>query len=214
MALTETLVEAGFTPEEAASLASDGHFVQHNHSKTAKQLRAKISQIVLIYLDEPAVRAAILQTLQASGHDSGAIKEVLETCERAVKAAILKFPPFAEYDHVRVLREGVKAFGAGRADLFKAAVLKFPQFAGLNHARVMRKLKKLGKLVGFSEQEIICNVLKNPALASYSAKRYMACLDVGRELSKEALQRGCELPNDREMVQIVILIQWQLMARE
>lgn len=67
-----------------------------------------------------------------------------------------------------------------------AAVLKFPQFAGLDHARVVRDACRLGKRIGLSQREIRDRILKNPILAGYSAKRYIAGLDVARALHKEA----------------------------
>jgi len=46
-------------------------------------------------------------------------------------------------------------------------------------------------IVGLSDDETINYLLDNPALAGYSAKRYLAAFDIGRQLESEGfLQDG------------------------
>lgn len=66
-----------------------------------------------------------------------------------------------------------------------AAILKHPPFAGLDHARVVRQQSRVGILVHISEQQVLEQIIKNPVYASYSAKRYLAGIDIGRRLWRE-----------------------------
>ncbi|MBI5072933.1 hypothetical protein HZA99_03880, partial [Candidatus Woesearchaeota archaeon] len=94
-----------------------------------------------------------------------------------------KHPPFANLDHARVVREATAVY-ENEAGV-KAAVLKHPQFAGLDHARVVRERVRLGAYVGLSRKESIDLLLKNPVFAGYSAKRYLAGMDIARTLHTE-----------------------------
>ncbi len=40
---------------------------------------------------------------------------------------------------------------------------------------------------------VISKIEKNPVLAGYSAKRYLAAIDVGRNLSREGMANGSEM---------------------
>ena len=46
-------------------------------------------------------------------------------------------------------------------------------------------MSRLGRIVGVSEEDVKNSVIKNPVNAGYSAKRYIAALDIGKELRKE-----------------------------
>ncbi|MBS3125610.1 hypothetical protein J4211_05175, partial [Candidatus Woesearchaeota archaeon] len=63
------------------------------------------------------------------------IANVYQWTTEAVKKAILAFPPFAGYDHERVVREGTEVYHDETA--VKKAILAHPPFAGLNHERVV-----------------------------------------------------------------------------
>ncbi len=53
----------------------------------------------------------------------------------------------------------------------------------------MQQKSRLGRLVGLSKEQIIDKILENPVLAGYSATRYIAGLDVGRQLKKEGFEQ-------------------------
>ena len=125
MSLKETLVEAGFSEDEAERLANDDWFAQRNSNKSAEEIKEKIKTIANTYL----------------------------TTETVIRKAVLSFPPFASYDHQRVLRQ----------------------------------LSRTGRIAGLNENEVIERILKNPVFAGYSAKRYLAAIDIGRELRKEGI---------------------------
>ena len=71
----------------------------------------------------------------------------------------------------------------------KKAVLSFPPFAGLDHERVVRQKTRLGRIAGLSDDETINYLLDLPVLTGYSAKRYLAGFDIGRQLEKEGFQQ-------------------------
>src|SRR3989344_2133004 len=136
-----------------------------------------------VYHDEKAVKKAILAFPPFAGYDhERVVREGTEVYhdEKAVKKAILAFPPFAGLNHERVVREGTEVYHDEKA--VKKAILAFPQFAGLNHERVVRRIERLGRLVGKSKDEAREVILKRPAYAGYSAKRYLAAIDIGRKL--------------------------------
>ncbi len=114
--------------------------------------------------------------------------------ENKVKRAVLTHPPFAGYDHERVVRQGIAVYGADNEDKVKRAVLNFPQFAGLDHERVVRQKTRLGRMAGLSDEEAINYLLDLPVLASYSARRYLAGFDIGRQLEREGF------PQDERML--------------
>ena len=79
-------------------------------------------------------------------------------------------------------------------DDVRSAVLSFPPFAGLDHERVVRQKTRLGRMAGLSDDEAIDYLLDLPVLAGYSAKRYLAAFDIGRQLEKEGF------PQDERML--------------
>ena len=96
-----------------------------------------------------------------------------------------------EWFHVRdeaTLRERLciiqETYGCTRQQIGEV-IMKFPPFAGLDHTRVLRQATYLGRLVGLSSGQCIEQIMQNPVLASYSAKRSLAVIDIGRSLVKE-----------------------------
>lgn len=75
----------------------------------------------------------------------------------------------------------------------KRAVLSFPPFAGLDHERVVRQKTRLGRMAELSNKETIDYLLDLPVLASYSAKRYLAAFDIGRQLGREGFPQNKEM---------------------
>jgi hypothetical protein len=142
-----------------------------------------------------------------------------------VKKAVLSFPPFAGYDHQRVVNEATKIYGDkervkkavlsypqfagldhqrvvneatkiyGDKERVKKAVLSFPPFAGLDHQRVVRQRKILGKIAKLPNQEVIDRILDSPILAGYSVKRYLAAFDVARQLEQEGFSQDRRMLN-------------------
>ena len=112
------------------------------------------------------------------------IRNVYGWSKEEVGGVVFKFPAFASYDHERVV-DGIKdTYGWSKEDI-KKVVFKFPQFASLDHERVMRKLGRIGRIAGLDEDTVKEEVMKNPVLAGYSAKRYLAVIDVVMHLRTE-----------------------------
>ena len=121
------------------------------------------------------------------------ISGIYECSFEEVKRAILNFPPFAGLDHERVVRQGIAVYGD--EDKIKRAILNFPPFAGLDHERVVRQKTRLGRIAGLTNEETIDYLLDIPVLAGYSAKRYLAAFDIGRQLKREGF------PQDDRMLE-------------
>ena len=290
MSLKETLINSGFSEDEAKSLASNSRFAQHYSNKSAGEIKERIKTIADIYCTtEAAVRKAVFSHPQFAGYDHQRVLRGIKdtyncTAEQASKAvfshppftgldhqrvlqgikdaynctagqaskAVFSHPPFAGYDHQRVLQgirdtykctaeqaskavfshstfanlnhkrvlQGIKDAYKCTEEQASKAVLSFPPFANLNHKRVLqgikdaynctaeqaskavlsnppftsldhqrvlRQLSRIGRIVGLERSEVIERILKNPVLASYSAKRYLAAVDIGRELRKECI---------------------------
>ena len=156
MSFLDTLVTAGFTKEEAKSLTASEYFIQRYSNKSAEEITALI----------------------------GSIAETYRLWESVVRSAISTFPPFANYDHQRVLKGLEEAYGFTREQSAKA-ISTHPQFASYDHQRVLRQLSRVGRMVGLSRGSVIGKIQERPVLASYSAKRYLAAIDVGRHLKRE-----------------------------
>ncbi len=158
MSFKETLVEAGFSEGEAERLVNDDWFAQRNSNKSAEEIRKEIKTIASTYL----------------------------TTETDIRKAVLSHPQFAGLDHQRVLK-GIKDVYNCTQEQASKAVLSHPQFAGLDHQRVLRQLGRIGKIVDMDRNEVKRRILERPVLAGYSAKRYLAAIDIGRELRKEGI---------------------------
>jgi hypothetical protein len=153
-----------------------------------------VREAVEVYGDAEAVKKAVLKYPPFAGYDhERVVRDAVEVYgdAEAVKKAVLKFPPFVGLDHERVVREAVEVYGD--AEAVKKAVLKFPPFAGLDHARVVRERVRLGRMVRLTRQEVISKILETPVLAGYSAKRYIAGLDVRKALEKEGFRPDKEM---------------------
>ena len=224
MSFKETLVEAGFSEDEAERLVNNHRFAQQNSNKSAEEIKKKIETIANIYLTtETAICKSAFSFPPFAGYDHHRVLQGIKdtyncTAEQASKAvlshpsfagydhhralqgikdtynctaeqaskAVFSFPPFAGLDHHRVL-QGIKDTYNCTAEQASKAVLSFPSFAGLDHHRVLRQLSRTGRIAGLNENEVIERILKNPVFAGYSAKRYLAAIDIGRELRKEGI---------------------------
>ena len=155
MTLETILMRFGIVQADATKLVEYPHF--HHKKKTYEELQDLFQTIQRVY--------------------SCSLEDVLE--------AVLKFPAFAGLDHARVVRDAVAVYGVEHEAEIKKAVLKFPQFASYDHSRVVRDAYRIGKYAGLSQQKIREKILNNPVLASYSAKRYLAGLDICRTLHQE-----------------------------
>ncbi len=161
MALETVLQEMGLSEGDARFLSSHHGF--HHKQKSGEELEALFNKIASSY-----------------GITTGSVIE-----------AVLKFPPFAGYDHARVVEQATAVYQ--NKDKVIEAVLKHPQFAGLDHARVVRQKCRLGRIIDMERQEILERLLQRPVLAGYSAKRYIAALDVGRTLVEEGFTPGSHM---------------------
>ena len=156
MSFQQTLVDAGFSPEASLRLLDSEHFTARNGNKSAIEIAEQLFRIAEIY----------------------------NVNSDTIRKAVLTHPPFAGYDHIRVINGIKEAYGCTDEQAAKA-VLTHPRFAGLDHARVLRQQTKIGRLIGVEEDMIHNEILKNPHLAGYSAKRYLAVIDVFRQLDNE-----------------------------
>ena len=162
--LKQALIDTGFNESEAAELETDDWFAKSNGNKTAQEITDRIHSISIVY----------------------------NTTYPKIRKAILTFPQFAGLDHQRVIK-GIKEAYRCTDEQASKAILTFPQFAGYNHQRVIKQLSRLGRIVGLANDETKERILNRPVFASYSAKRYIAALDIGRHLHSEGIQNDGEM---------------------
>ena len=93
---------------------------------------------------------------------------------------------------LKIIRRASKVYSVPRK-IIKKAILSFPRFASYNHSRVVGQLSKLGKRIRLSPNTVVKRILKNPVLAGYSIKRYIAGLDVGRQLAREGIPQNARM---------------------
>ncbi|MBT3416786.1 hypothetical protein HN425_01815, partial [Candidatus Woesearchaeota archaeon] len=55
------------------------------------------------------------------------------------KGIIGKFPPFAGYNHSKVVNEAIEVYGINNEVKIKESIMKFPRFAGYNHSKVVNE---------------------------------------------------------------------------
>ena len=137
--------------------------------------------------DEKAAKA-VLTHPPFAGYDHArvlnGIKEVYNCTDEQAAEAVLTHPSFAGYDHARVLN-GIKEVYNCTDEKAAKAVLTHPSFADYDHARVLKQHTKIGGLIGVEEDRVCDNILKRPRLAGYSVKRYIAVIDVFRQLESD-----------------------------
>ncbi|MCH7568777.1 MAG: hypothetical protein IIA87_05125 [Nanoarchaeota archaeon] len=165
-------------------------FVGYNHKRV-------VEKAIEVYGkdNEERVKKAILGFAQFAGlNHERVIEKAIEVYgkdnEERIKKAILGFAPFAGYNHKRVVEEAIEVYGENNKKRVKKAILGFAPFAGYNHKRVKRQKTRLGRIVGLSKNEVIDYILSNPILSSYSAKRYLAAMDVARTLEQEGFSQN------------------------
>ncbi len=156
MTFETTLAEAGFGGEAVKKFADNEWFVRNYANKFSEEILERINLIAAIY----------------------------NTDADSVRDAITKFPPFAGYDHKRVV-EGIREVYGWSAEDAGKAVFKHPPFAGLDHKRVMRQLGRIGRIIGLDEDRTKESILHNPVIAGCSTKRYLAAIDVVNHLRTE-----------------------------
>ena len=125
------------------------------------------------------------------------IKDVYGWSKEDIGRVVFKFPPFAGSDHQRKFEEIRDVYGWSKEDIRKV-VFKFPPFAGLDHEQVIRKLGRIGRIAGLDEDTVKERIMENPILAGYSAKRYLAMIDIVMHLRTEG-----EL-SDRDAVRLCL----------
>ena len=189
--LEEALTNLGLSEAEVDRYRGNLHSISG-----AETLQKHLDEIRAVYCwDDLRIKSAILKFPQFASYDHTRVVAdatiVYQDSER-VKSAILKFPPFAGLDHTRVVADATEVYQDGAR--VKSAILKHPPFANLDHRRVLRQKGRLGRMVQLSEPQVIAHILDNPVLASYSARRYIAGLDIARALEKEGL------PMDQNML--------------
>ncbi|MFH1095623.1 MAG: hypothetical protein V1728_05395 [Candidatus Micrarchaeota archaeon] len=113
------------------------------------------------------------------------IASIYGISDSEVRQTILSHLQFAGYDHSRVIEQAIQAYGKDNEPLIKKAILSFPQFAGLDHSRVLNQLGRIGRIAGLEIEEVKQAILSRPILAGYSTVRYLAVIDVFRQLARE-----------------------------
>ena len=186
MSFQQVLVEAGFSAADASRLSGSEYFAARHSNKSADEIARKIAEIAEIYkTDSEAIRKAVLTHPPFANYDHtrvlNGIQEVYGASKEQAAKAVLTHPPFAGLDHTRVLNGIQEVYGASKEQAAKA-VLTHPPFAGLDHTRVLRQQTRIGSLVGVEEERVRKEILVRPRLAGYSAKRYLAVIDVFRHL--------------------------------
>ncbi len=197
--IAATLERAGFSKEQAARIARNKRFVRGKENKTPGKFRNRVYRLARAYRIEPSeVRQAIAEY---PSFFSRSPHKVVRSAARAygvrsaqIVKAIRTSPTFAGRNHERVIREALLVYGPEREAAVKHAFLSMPEITALDHARIVRHGVRLGKLVGMSDTEVKDWLLKKPVLASYAPRRYIAALDVGRQLNAEGI------PNDSKML--------------
>jgi hypothetical protein len=153
-----------------------------------------VSEATSVYGDESKVkRAVLIHPPFASYNHERVVSEATSVYgdESKVKRAVLSFPQFAGLNHERVVSEATSVYGD--ESKVKRAVLSFPPFASYNHERVVRQKTRLGRLIKLTKNEIIDKLLNKPVSSSYSAKRYLAGIDVCRNLKKEGFKMNTDM---------------------
>ena len=112
------------------------------------------------------------------------IRDVYGWSKEDIKKVVFEHPQFAGSDHQRKFDEIRDVYGWSKEDI-KKVVFKYPQFAWRDHHQVMRKLSRIGRIVGLDEDTVKEEVMERPVLAGYSAKRYLAMIDVVMHLRTE-----------------------------
>ena len=189
MSFQQTLAEAGFSLEASSRLLDSKCFTARNKNKSAIEIAKQLIRIAEIYTtNSNTIRKAVLTFPQFVSLDHARVLNGIKgvyncTDERAVKA-VLTFPPFAGYDHARVIN-GIKGVYNCTDEQAAAAVLAHPQLAGYDHTRVLKQHTKIGGFVGVEWNRARDEILKRPRLAGFSVKRYLAVIDVFRQLDSD-----------------------------
>ena len=193
MSLEETLEYFGLNIEEIDHLVNHNSF--HHKKTTPKKLNDLFIKISRTYnCSVGDIVSAVLKFPPFAGLDHERVVAQAVAVygnENGVKSAVLKHPPFAGLDHDRVVREATAVYGD--ENKVKSAVLKFPQFAGYDHERVVRQKLHVGSLINPKKGQILEIILNQPVLASYSAKRDIAVIDICRHLFNEGYTQQNEM---------------------
>ncbi len=173
----------GFTDQQVSKIVSSSpSFAGLDHERVIKGIKAAYGftdqQVSKIVSSSPSF-AGLDHERVIKG-----IKAAYGFTDQQVSKIVSSFPSFAGYNHERVIK-GIKAAYGFTDQQVSKIVSSFPSFAGLNHERVSQKLNRVGNLIGIDSEMIRAEILKNPALAGYSVRRYIAVIDVFRQLKRE-----------------------------
>ncbi len=203
-ALRSALSEAGFSREQVAGLVADNFFVSRNKNHTADYFNKKISGIAkefeategeirkAVFIHPPfigLIHKRVVQDIQ----DAYGTKDNPVTKDE-IRKAVFNHPSFAGLDHKRVIQDIQNVYGTEEypvsKDKVRQVVLLSPRFAGLNHERVLKDFQDShGRFFNLKKSEVVDFILSNPFVASYSAKRHNAMLDI---LSMPSVARMAE----------------------
>ena len=173
----------GWTREEAGkAVFKHPQFVGYDHERVVRE-------IVDVYgwTREEAGKAVFRNPSFAGLDHERVVRGIVDVYgwnKEEVGRVVSKFPQFAGYDHERVIGGIVDVYGWNKEEVGRV-VFKHPPFAGLDHERVVRQLGRIGRIVGLDEDTVKEKILKKPRLAGYSAKRYIAAVDMVRHLRTE-----------------------------
>ena len=97
--------------------------------------------------------------------------KVYSTTPKSTKKAILTFPQFAGYNHMRVLKDALDVYDIENEEKIKKTILSFPKFVSLNHTRV---LKDALDVYGIENEEKIKKaILSYPQFSGYNHTRLL-----------------------------------------
>lgn len=189
----EELIAVGFEKEEAEILEESKSFHQQSLGRT--ELREKFEDISRLYgCDFEKIKKVLKRFPPFLDYNHRLVVDELSKIygkykKNRIKKAILKHPSFVSRDHSKFLEKAISIYGLENKDRIKKIILDYPQFIGINHSRVIRQKTRLGRMVGLSKEEVIEYIMDKPILAGNSAKRYLAALDIGRNLEAEGFTR-------------------------
>ncbi len=169
--------------EKAKSLLkSHPQFLTYGH-------KTKIESISELYkLGKQEVIDIILKFPQFAGYDhKKAIESMVSNfnwSSEQISNGVKRNPQITRRDHKRILDKICSVYSCTPAQASEAIYI-FPQFAGYDHDKKLKRFTKLASYVKISEETVKKLLIEKPVCASYSTKRYIACLDIFRHLKPE-----------------------------
>lgn len=145
MSFQQVLVEAGFSAADASRLSGSEYFAARHSNKSADEIARKIAEIAEIY----------------------------KTDSEAIRKAVLTHPPFANYDHTRVLRQQTRigSLVGVEEERVRKEILVRPRLAGYSAKRYLAVIDVFrhldGTLDGIPRERMVDWWLRNSTKSPY-----------------------------------------------